>query len=74
MPLAGVVGQTEAGRGVVTPATEAVSVYGPAFVFAVAMTLASPLASVVAGEAVSAAGAPAAGAVKVTLAPGTGLP
>ena len=57
-----------------SPSKVAVIVKVPAVPFAVASTLACPLASVVAVVAESVAPAPLAGALKVTTTPGTGFP
>lgn len=54
------------------PVTAAVTVYAPALALAVAAALATPLALVTAAAIV--ADAPEPGAVKLTVAPGTGLP
>jgi hypothetical protein len=55
------------------PATEAVTEYVPAIVFAVAVTLAVPEESVMAVSELNVAEAPVVGAAKVTVAPATGL-
>jgi hypothetical protein len=56
------------------PATDAVIAYAPEVWFAVAVTLAMPLAFVVAVVALRLALGPAPGAAKVTVAPETALP
>jgi hypothetical protein len=58
--------------GVATPLTLALTEYAPLVLLAVAVTWVWPLAFVTAGE-LRLALAPLAGAVKVTVAPGTGL-
>src|SRR4051812_954545 len=60
--------------GAAAPGTVAVTLYAPASVFAVAPTLALPLASVLTVVAPSVAPGPLVGPVKVTGALGTGLP
>ncbi len=59
--------------GVETPATEAVTTYVPATMFAFAVTLVSPLESV-AAAAPSEAEAPLPGGANVTVTAGTGFP
>jgi hypothetical protein len=60
--------------GVDTPAAAALMVYTPAVVPAIALTVARPFTSVLAGEPVTVAEAPLAGGVNVTLTPETGFP
>jgi hypothetical protein len=56
------------------PRTVALTAYAPAMVFAVAVTLAAPVESVVAVSVASVADAPLVGTANVTVAPATGLP
>ena len=60
--------------GVAIPLTDAVTVYEPTVALATALTLAWPLASVVALPDDSVADAPVAGAAKATATPPSGLP